>query len=162
MAQDLTDRVRIRQYLLGELTPEERERVEERLLTEDDYFAEFQLLKEELIDQYAEGVIAGRERERFERHFLTTPDRHLSLRLAQALSAYPAPSSEQTRAKKVAPARPLFAWARALSARPLLAACLLAVAAISIIVWYVVSRRPSAVAEGLLALGEAYRIERPV
>lgn len=164
MKPDLKDRILIRQYLLGELTQEEeREQVEERLVTEDDYFEEFQLVKEELIDQYVEGEIADDERERFERHFLTTPDRHLSLRLAQALTTYPALSTEKNTAKKTEVGRPLFAWARAPFATPLYsAACLLAVTALALTVWLAFFRQSSPVAEGLVALGDAYRDQRPV
>ena len=163
MAQDLRDRAVMRQYLLGRLTHEERERVEGRLLTDDGYFEEFQLVKEELIDHYAEGEITGEERERFARHFLTTPGRRRSLRLAQALTAYPAPPALERVAQKSGPSLPPFAWARALFATSLrTAACLLAAAALALGVWLAFLRQSSAVAEGLLALGAAYRDQRPV
>jgi hypothetical protein len=45
MTQDVIDQNTIRRYLLGELTEEEqRESVEERLLVDDDFFAEFELV----------------------------------------------------------------------------------------------------------------------
>src|SRR5215204_1811485 len=100
MQPDSKDRLLIRQYLLGELAGEgEREQIEERLLTNDEFFDEFELVKEELIDQYVEGEITGETRERFERHFLTTPGRQRSLRLAQVLTAYPTPPPEKQIAK---------------------------------------------------------------
>ncbi|HWS87596.1 MAG TPA: CHAT domain-containing protein [Pyrinomonadaceae bacterium] len=163
MVQDLRERAIIRQYLLGGLSPEERERVEARLMTEDGYFDALQLVKEELIDHYAEGELTGEERERFERHFLTTPGRRRSLRLAQALTDYPAPPAGDESAKKSEPARRPFAWARALFATPLHAAAyLLVAAALALGAWLALQRQSSAVGEGLLALGAAYREARPV
>jgi CHAT domain-containing protein len=163
MTRDLRDRATIRRYLLDGLSHEERERVEVRLMTDDGYFEEFELVKEELCDHYLEGELTGEERERFERHFLTTPARRRSLRLAQALTAYPAPPARERVAPKSEPVRPPFAWARALFAPPLrAAACLLAAAALALGVWLAFFRQSSAVTEGLLALGAAYRDERPV
>ncbi|MCA1633611.1 MAG: CHAT domain-containing protein [Acidobacteria bacterium] len=162
MAQDLNDRAVLRQYLLGELSPEERERTEMRLLTDDGYFEEFELVKEELIDQYEEGELTGEGRERFERHFLTTPDRQLSLRLARSLKEYPAPTPEKKISRTAEPSGGPFAWLGALFATPArAAACLLVAAALALGVWLAIPRQPSAVSEGLLALGTAYRQQRP-
>ena len=48
MSQDVIDRNTLRRYLLGDLTQEEQlAPVEERLLAEDDFFEEFQLVKED-------------------------------------------------------------------------------------------------------------------
>lgn len=162
MAQDLTDRAVLRQYLLGELPQEEQERTELRLMTDSGYFEELESVKEELIDQYEEGELTGEGRERFERHFLTTPDRQLSLRLARALRVYPA-AAEKKIPENIDPVGRPFAWARARFATPaLVAACLLVVAVLALGVWLATSRRPSAVDEGLLALNAAYREQRPV
>jgi CHAT domain-containing protein len=78
--------------LLGEpMSEEERERIKEGLLSEDDFFGEFELVKEELIDDYLENRLAPAERDRFQRHFLTTADRRRSLKLAADLTTYPEP-----------------------------------------------------------------------
>lgn len=166
MQPDLKDETIIRRYLLGELTQEEeRERFEERLMADDDFFEEFQLVKEELIDQYLEGEITRAERERFERHFLTTTDRRRSLRLAQALSTYHAPAPGVIVGKKTEAARAPFTWARGFFASPLRpAVTLLAIAVVAAGVWFAFFRRPQpqAVNEGLTALNDAYRYERPM
>ena len=44
MKPEPTDRIELRQFLLGDCTDEERERVEERLMTDDSYFEEFELV----------------------------------------------------------------------------------------------------------------------
>ena len=89
MSQDVIDPNLLRQYLLGAITEEEqRAVVEERLLVDDDFFEEFQLVKEDLFDQYVNDELTLSERESFEQHFLTTPERRENLRHNQALARY--------------------------------------------------------------------------
>jgi|GEM_PF-3864036 len=53
MSQDVMDPNSLRRYLLGELTAEEQlGPIEERLLADDDFCEEFQLVKDDLIDEY--------------------------------------------------------------------------------------------------------------
>jgi len=74
MALNDHDQARIRAYLLGKLTENERERVEERLMVEDALFEELEILKGELIEEYREGKLNGKERESFEHGFLSSPE----------------------------------------------------------------------------------------
>jgi CHAT domain-containing protein len=154
----------IREYLLGNLAGEEqREKIEERLLTDDDYFEELEIVKGELIDQYVGGALTNAERERFEQHFLTTSDRHRHVRLAQGLKEYAATAAEKKRTREEpVRVRPRLSWARAFSASPLaVAATLLVVAGLAFGTWRAIFYQ-SDVDKGLVALGAAYRDERPV
>src|ERR1043165_9219684 len=91
MSQDAIDRHTLKQYLLGELSPETQlEAVEERVFTDDDVFDELQLVKEDLIDQYVRDEFTAEERRNFERNFLTTEERRADVRRAQALAGYAA------------------------------------------------------------------------
>ncbi len=158
------DGVTIREYLLGNLAgEEEREKVEERLLTDDEYFEELEIVKGELIDEYVSGALKNAERERFERHFLTTRDRHRDVRFAERVKKYATTAAEEKRAvEKTVHARPRLSWARAFSGSPLaVAATLLVVVGLSFGVWRVFVYQ-SDVDKGLIALGVAYRDERPV
>jgi CHAT domain-containing protein len=158
------DGVTIREYLLGNLAgKEQQERVEERLLTDDEYFEELEILKGELIDEYVGGALTNAERKRFEQHFLRTHDRHRDVRLAQGLKECAATAAEKKRAlEKPDRVRPRFSWARAFSASPLaVAATLLVVAGLSFSVWRFFVYQ-SDVDKGLIALGVAYQGERPV
>src|SRR5436305_10569116 len=83
----------LRQYLLGDLTGEARQRVEQRLLTEPDFLEELLLGEEELVDDYVGDELSGDERLKFERHFLSTPERRRQLGFAMALSRYVSNSS---------------------------------------------------------------------
>jgi hypothetical protein len=85
------DEATVRQYLLDELAPDERGRLEERLMTEDALFARLVELEEaqedELIDQYVHEQLSADERERFERVFLSTTERREKLNLVRELKS---------------------------------------------------------------------------
>ncbi len=74
MALNDHDQARIRDYLLGKLSEDEREKVEERLMVEDALFEELEILKGELIEEYREGELRGKERESFEHGFLSSAE----------------------------------------------------------------------------------------
>lgn len=84
----------IKQYLLGTLSQADRQRVEERLLTEESFFEEVLLGEDELIDQYLNGALPDESRDGFEQHFLSTPERQRKLKFGRALSRYVAQKSE--------------------------------------------------------------------
>src|SRR6476619_141288 len=89
MSENVIDRSELRKYLLGELKDEARLGfVEERLLLDDDFFNEYELVKEDLIDQYVRHELPPAEHESFEQHFLTTPERHEHVRHMQALTRF--------------------------------------------------------------------------
>jgi methionine-rich copper-binding protein CopC len=92
------DQKKIRQYLLGNLSDELRQPIEERLLTESSFYDELVLSEEELIDDYVNGELADDERLKFEQHFLSAPERQQQLRFAQALSRYTANLAETVEA----------------------------------------------------------------
>src|SRR3712207_528087 len=77
-----------RLYLLGELDPEARERVEERLMLDAEAYEELMIAEDELIDRYLGGRLDERERESFLQHFLLTPGRRQKLDFARTFRAY--------------------------------------------------------------------------
>ena len=78
----------LRQYLLGQLTPERRTPLEERLLTDAAFHDELSIAEDDLIDRYLAGELAAAERQNFETHFLLASERHKKLRFARALRRY--------------------------------------------------------------------------
>jgi hypothetical protein len=82
------DEMLIRLYLLGELTDRQRERVEQQLMTDSQYFSLFLKTEESLIDEYVKGELSTDEREPFETHFLSAPERRDKLEFAKSLSRY--------------------------------------------------------------------------
>jgi anti-sigma factor RsiW len=73
----------IRRFLLGKLSAEERERVGERLFTDEEFFAQVDAFEDELIDDFARGKLSAEDRERFEQQFLITDERRERLEFAQ-------------------------------------------------------------------------------
>lgn len=76
----MEDEQAIRRYLLDELPPEERQRLEERLLDDgDDFFERVQIAEAELTDDYVTSDLSEDERARFGELSLSTPERYEQL-----------------------------------------------------------------------------------
>src|SRR5688500_19822636 len=68
------DQSKIRQYLLGQLNDADEQKIEERLMVEDDLFQELEISKGELVEEYRAGELRETERREFEQRFLATPE----------------------------------------------------------------------------------------
>lgn len=82
----------IKNYLLGNLSAKTSAALEERLLTDDDFFELLQAEEDELIDQYLANELSPTERQQFEQIFLAAPARRERLSLAQTLQQQFAPA----------------------------------------------------------------------
>ncbi len=153
----------IRHYLLGELDDEARRRVEERLLTDDQFFEELCVIEDELTEEYAGGMLEQRAKERFESHFLCTPERRRKLRFSRALTRYVSERPVPQEAPVVplpAPAR--VPWMRSFfNSYAGLAVAALVLLTVGFGVWRVFFYQ-SDVSQGLVALKSAYREQRPL
>ena len=74
------------QYLLGELSPEERDAIEDRYFVDDALHEQLVALEEELIDSYVAGDLSAEQRAHFEEWFLRSAERGEKLKFARALS----------------------------------------------------------------------------
>jgi anti-sigma factor RsiW len=74
MAISKRDQTQIREYLLGKLSEDEQQRIEERLVVEDELFDEFEVSKDELVEEYCAGDLAQSERQWLEENLLATPE----------------------------------------------------------------------------------------
>jgi CHAT domain-containing protein len=163
MALDAKDREEARLYLLGRLKPERRlELLEERIMTEQDYYEELLAIEDEVIDQYLANELSRDEREAFEQYFLRTPERASKLRFARAFNKYVAAAQEVSASP--APARQsLTDIFRRLFAAPVrVAAVALVLISCMALVWWLFLRSDSEVNKGLIALREAYGNRRPL
>src|SRR6476661_1028296 len=136
MRQNPNDDELLRSYLLGGLPEEEADRVEQRLLAEDELFELSEAVEADLLAACDRGELAPAERERVQQRLASSPRGRERLALAHALNTL-AGSSERAAApvlpfarRAAAPARPAFRWAA-------LAAALLAAAGLS---WYAMER----------------------
>jgi hypothetical protein len=74
MALNNGDQVQLRDYLLGRLSGDEQQKIEERLMVEDELFDEFEASKDELVEEYHAGELAQNERQWLEENFLATSE----------------------------------------------------------------------------------------
>lgn len=166
----------LKAYLLGTLLDDDQRRsIEERLLTDDAFCEQIDVLEDELIEQYLGDDLDAEEREQFEQAFLSTAERREKLTVARALSRYANARSTVPEVKKSSgidplafetdaarnrpPTTPPF-WSR----RPVITYATLAAAVVILVIGGIVWRsslRDSDLERGLIALNEAYRQQRP-
>jgi hypothetical protein len=90
MELDANSELLIRRFLLSSLSEEEREQIETRLMTDDQFFQQINLVEDELIEEYLDGELPDADRSRFENTFLCAPERQHKLRFTKALRAHAA------------------------------------------------------------------------
>ena len=73
------------QYLLGELSEDEKLSLEEQFFTQDDSFEQLLALEDELRYDYAQGGLTPQQRRQFEQRFLTLPDAPQRVAVAKAV-----------------------------------------------------------------------------
>ncbi len=74
MALSNNDQAKIREYLLGNLSDEDQQQLEERLMTDDDLFEELEISKGELIEDYRSGELTQKELRSFEQNYLASTE----------------------------------------------------------------------------------------
>src|SRR5947209_9312033 len=150
----------IKKYLLGQLAGADLEEIERRVLTDDDFHEEVQIMEDELVDEYVNAELSADERRLFEKNFLADPESRNKLRLGRALDRHL--SSQPLRVERKSSERPLLPWTARLFSSPLrIAAFALIIAAVALGAWRIFFHQ-SEVDKGLLALNAAYREQRPV
>jgi hypothetical protein len=68
------DQLNIREYLLGKLSDEDQQAIEERLMVDDELFQELEISKGELIEEYSAGELGQNEHEWFGSHYLASEE----------------------------------------------------------------------------------------
>lgn len=160
-------------YFLGDLTPDERLKIEERRRVDEHYRGRLQTAEHGWIVAYTAGDLTEAECMRFERHFFSSEERIQKLRFAEAMYQY-YECIKQAETKEGAIARRLDQLQQWLSApvsllvgywnisRPLwqpLAA--ISVICLGVLIWMSLFYQ-SALDRGLLTLSTAYAEARPV
>lgn len=126
MKQNPTDDELLRGYLLGELPEDAADRLERRLLAEDELFELSEAVEADLLAACDRGELVPEERERVLQRLASSPQGRERLALAHSLNAA-ARSSQATTApllpfrRRLPAVQPAFRWA-ALAAAALLAA----------------------------------------
>ncbi|HJP90739.1 MAG TPA: hypothetical protein VJ875_02215 [Pyrinomonadaceae bacterium] len=126
MALSDHDQSRIRQYLLGHLTEEEQQSIEERLMVEDDLCQELEISKGELIEEYRAGELDQNDNSWFEQNYLASSEGRQRYTFALAFDCLRVPAAPAPRATLLDRIRTLLTtqkWALA----PIAAVVLIAV-----------------------------------
>ena len=89
MALNNHDQARIREYLLGRLSDEEEEKIEERLMVDDELFEELEISKGELLEEYSAGELSQKDRKSLEDGYLVSPEGRERYTFSRALDRLP-------------------------------------------------------------------------
>jgi tetratricopeptide (TPR) repeat protein len=144
----------LRQYLLGELSEADEAEVEVRLLSDESYFEELEVVENELLDEYVQNTVSADERAKLNRRLLRNKQQQQKLAFATALNAE---SDERAAAKtKVVP---LVRPAKRFDSYLKIAAAVIVAAGLLLSLWVLLGRR-SDVDQGMVALNEAQGNER--
>ena len=106
------DRLVLRRYLLGQLSPDDQNQVEEQF-EDPAYFAEYQTAERLLVQEYAGGTMAPIEADLFARNYLVTRKRRGQVAIVRALLDVRSnpPSIEHAGSKRIKKWIPVFAMA---------------------------------------------------
>jgi len=118
----------IKKYLLGQLAGADLEEIEQRVLTDDEFYEEVQLIEDELVDEYVNAELSANERRLFEKNFLADPESRNKLRLGRALDRY---LSDQTLERHQPALFPFLAFRNPIVSYSLVAAVLVIVGLVS-------------------------------
>ena len=88
MTESTQDNTLIVRYILGQVSPEERAKLEERYFADSALFEQMVAAENDLIDSYVRGELSGPERFQFENRFLATPELRERVRSARAIADY--------------------------------------------------------------------------
>jgi hypothetical protein len=138
MNQQTENKDFIRRYLLGELSDEEQEEAEKRLLTDESFYQQVMIEEDELIYDFVIDDLPEDEKLSFRRHVLPVPERQQDIKFAKLLRRYVKENSTRVEASPaVLKGRgswlePIVAFFRQPAVGVALAAALLLVVALSV------------------------------
>jgi hypothetical protein len=73
----------LRQYLLGLLPEEKREAIDQRILSDSEFYEQLEVTEEDLVDEYLAGGLSDQERQQFEVHFAISEERQQLVRFGR-------------------------------------------------------------------------------
>ena len=88
MAVTNNDEITLRQYLLRHLSEADQQAVELRLLADEAFSQELEIVEDELVDEYVAGKLSSQERETLEQNFLRSAEGISRKRFGEALDRH--------------------------------------------------------------------------
>ena len=146
----------LRKFILNDIDDDARAVIEERLLADDEYFAEVLMAEESLIQDYADETLNAADREKFEKHFLCSEKNRRKVQFARALRKYVNEHETSPEAEKK---RGFFDSLKAFFAAP--AGIGLAVLLIAAIIGLIIWKSAAQSSEVLTALNRYQKNRRP-
>jgi tetratricopeptide (TPR) repeat protein len=148
----------LRRYLLGELSDEEQQKIEEKLLVDNGYVEQMLIAEEDLIDDYISGRLPLRQQQAYKKLFPLTREGRQKVQVTRVLKAHLAEFNEphpSLLSRFQAALGPLF------SPLVLKVAAALLIVGLGVLNWSLFFRQTD-LKKGLVALTEAYREQRPI
>jgi hypothetical protein len=106
MDKDVYSDETLKQYLLGEISDDEGDRIEQRYLADKDFFDQLLAVEDDLMDEYVGTELSPEDRQRFEQKLLATPKQREKLQQAQNFQeSMRSHKSHRTRAKETESAK---------------------------------------------------------
>ncbi|CAN5694143.1 hypothetical protein BH20ACI4_BH20ACI4_25900 [soil metagenome] len=149
---------KIRSYILGEIGDADRSAIEERIMTDDDYFQKLTMVEEDLMQDYADENLAPADRANFEKCFLISAENRQKVKFARALRKHVNENKILAEPKKKTT---FFASLKAFFSTPVPATLgvLIILGFAGFFIWK--SFSGSTDSEVLIALNKAYKNDRP-
>jgi hypothetical protein len=136
MSDLIEEQLKIRKYLLGQLSEAECETVEKLFLTDPNFREETLIVEEDLLDEYLTKRMSVEDSAQFQSYYLATPQKREKLMVAIALDRYYTPQLQQSQNGQVSPPIPFVRRARFQRRAALAAAiALLAFASFGLWLW---------------------------
>ena len=102
--KETNEQKQLRKYALGKIGEgDERSAIEERIMTDDDYFQKLTMVEEDLIQEYVDENLAPADRANFEKCFLISAENRQKVKFARALRKYVDETKAAPEAKKSRP-----------------------------------------------------------
>jgi CHAT domain-containing protein/tetratricopeptide (TPR) repeat protein len=162
MSRETDERLELRAYLLGKCAVQtEKEKIEEKLMIDKDYFQNLLSQEEELIEDYVDAELDSDELEAFEKHFLIPVERREKVKFALLLKKHFDEEEEIAASKKSEKSAAKKKWEHfkqfILTPIPI-AGSILVIAFVLLWIFY---PRVSDTQQALASLNKAYAAERP-
>ncbi|MGE0883607.1 MAG: hypothetical protein AB7P14_08695 [Blastocatellales bacterium] len=155
-----TQDTQLRSYLLGNVSPDEEQQIEERLLVDNEYIEQMLIVEEDLIDDYANGQLNPSQQKSYKKRFLATGEGHKKLKISQVLNKHLNTLKQEEESQPTLSEKFRMALANFFSPPVLTALAALLVVGLGGLGWWMFFQTNLSL--GVNALKDAYRQERPL
>lgn len=155
MKYEIEEEQLIKRYILRQLASDEREVVEKRLMSDEEFFGQVLLVEEDLTEEYLEGSLSEGERKLFEDAFLASAESRQRIEFTRSLR------KKSVEASTIHIARSSF-WKKVTSTAYFrVAAAVVILLGLGVFLWWAFLYE-SETDKALTALRNAYRNQRPL